>query len=116
VPENKDQNLKKLHIRAKLPRYVRYAALALLGISILIVTVGFIRERSRPSFVLKPEHAQLSKDVIAEVNGYERLETDGNLPKYSVKADRAVTYSDNHQELENVSSRCMTRAETRPTK
>ena len=86
-----------------MPRYVRFAALGILVVCIIVVAVGFIRERSRVGFQLKPEHTQLSKDVIAEVNGYERLETDANVPKYLVKADRATTFSDNHQELENVS-------------
>jgi len=39
---------------------------------------------------------------VAQVNGYERLETDGDIPKYYIKADKATTFSDNHQEMENV--------------
>ena len=103
VPEKTEHDLQRLHYRAKMPRYVRLAALCILVVCIIIVAVGFIRERSRGGFQLKPEHTQLSKDVIAMVNGYERLETDANIPKYLVKADRATTFSDNHQELENVS-------------
>ncbi|MEP7076035.1 MAG: LPS export ABC transporter periplasmic protein LptC [Acidobacteriota bacterium] len=103
MPEKNDTDLKKLHTRANLPRYVRIGALGILSVCILAVAVGFIREKNRAAFRLKPEHTQLSKDVVAEVNGYERLETDANVPKYLVKADHATTFSDNHQELENVS-------------
>ena len=46
--------------------------------------------------------AALSKDVVAEINGYERREMEGNVAKYYIKADRAVSFADNHQELENV--------------
>ncbi len=43
--------------------------------------------------------AELSQDVVAEVVGYERRETDGEKLKYYIKADRAKTFTDNHQEL-----------------
>jgi LPS export ABC transporter protein LptC/lipopolysaccharide transport protein LptA len=102
MADSKTQNLTGLHFRAKLPRYVGYSAIAALFVAALIVTVGFFRERNRVSFHLKSEHTQLSKDVVAEVNGYERLETEGDRPKYYIKADRATTFSDNHQEMENV--------------
>ena len=45
---------------------------------------------------------ELSKDVIAEINGFERLESEGDIKKYYIKADRARTYADKHQEMENV--------------
>ena len=89
-------------LRAKLPQYFRYAAIGAIGVVLLAVVVGFYRERSKSPFKLKSEHAQLSTDVVAEVNGYERLESDGGLSKYYIKADYAKTFSDNHQELENV--------------
>ncbi|CAN5427048.1 hypothetical protein BH10ACI1_BH10ACI1_18800 [soil metagenome] len=45
---------------------------------------------------------ELSKDVVAAVNGYERTETEGEAKKYFIKADKATTFADNHQEMENV--------------
>lgn len=101
MADTKTQNIKGLHFRAKVPRYIGYSAIGILCLAVLIVTVGFFRERSRATFHLKSEHTQLSKDIVAEVNGYERLETDGDIPKYYVKADKATTFSDNHQEMEN---------------
>ncbi len=51
---------------------------------------------------MKGYPTELSKDVVAQVNGYERRETDGDVVKYYIKADKATTFTDNHQELENV--------------
>ena len=99
MAERKDR---KFELRAKLPAIMRVAAVALIGVTVLALIVGFYRQRNNTGFRLKPEHTQLSNDVIAEVNGYERLESDGDVRKYYVKADHAKTYSDNHQELDNV--------------
>jgi LPS export ABC transporter protein LptC len=101
VPDNSRKNV-DFRIRAKLPQYFRIGALAAIAATIGIVILGFYRERNKPTFHLKSEHTQLSNEVVAEVAGYERLETDGEVPKYFVKADKARTYSDNHQELENL--------------
>ena len=102
MPENTPPNQKEFQLRAKLPQYFRIAAICAIGITILAVVAGFYRARSRSSFKLKSEHTQLSTDVVAEVHGYERLETDGGITKYFIKADHARTFSDNHQELENM--------------
>ena len=96
------EKLKQYQFRAKLPQIIRYAAVIVLGVTLIAVIVGFYRERNRSGFKLKNEHTRLSTEVVAEVNGYERLETDGDMPKYFIKADHAKTFSDNHQELENV--------------
>ena len=45
---------------------------------------------------------ELSENVLAEVSGYERRESEGDVVKYYIKADKAKTFTDNHQELENV--------------
>src|ERR1035437_1179197 len=93
--------INSFHLRAKLPRLFRYAAIVLLAVTVLVVVAGFYRARSKTPFKLKGEQAQLSTEVTAEVNGYERLETEGDLAKYYIKADHAKTFSDNHQEFEN---------------
>ncbi len=102
VPENKTHNPKQYSLRAKMPLYFRMAAAGALLVAIVVVGIGFYRERSKASFKLKSEHTQLSTDVVSEINGYERLETDNGVTKYFIKADHAKTFSDNHLELDNV--------------
>lgn len=97
-----EKTQKNYTLRAKLPQYARIGAIGAMCLVVLALVVGFYRERARPQFKLKPEHANLSMDVVAEVNGYERLESEEGVPKYFIKADYAKTFSDNHQELQNV--------------
>lgn len=68
----------------------------------LAVAIGFYRSSGQPEFRMKSGPASLSKDVVAVVNGYERREMEGDVVKYYIKADKGTTFSDNHQELENV--------------
>lgn len=85
-----------------MPLFFRVGAVLAILVAIGIVIVGFYRERSRAAFNLKSEHTKLSTDVVSEVNGYERLESENGIAKYLVKADFARTFSDNHLELQNV--------------
>src|SRR3954463_4483267 len=97
-----EANLKSYRIRANLPRIARYLAVIALAVAVVVVLAGFYRGGTRSEFKLKSEHTHLSTDVVAEVNNYERLETDQGTPKYYIKADHAKTFSDNHQELRNL--------------
>lgn len=101
MAERTVEKIQSYDFRAKMPKILRYSALAAAGVIVLVVAASFYTARSKPAFKFKPEHAHLSTDVIAEVNGYERTESDGSTPKYYIKADTARTFSDNHQELEN---------------
>ncbi|MEO8648519.1 MAG: LPS export ABC transporter periplasmic protein LptC, partial [Acidobacteriota bacterium] len=94
--------MKRFEFRASLPKYFRLAAVGALVLTVLMVVIGFYRSRNNPEFRMKGFPTTLSKDVIAEINGYERRETEGNVVKYYIKADKAITFTDNHQELENV--------------
>ncbi|MEQ1605602.1 MAG: LPS export ABC transporter periplasmic protein LptC [Pyrinomonadaceae bacterium] len=85
-----------------MPLYFRIAAVAAILIAVIVVGIGFYRERSKAAFKLKSEHTQLSDQVVTEVNGYERRETDDGVTKYFIKADHAKTFLDNHLELQNV--------------
>jgi len=102
VSEVKRPNIQKLQKRARLPEYFRYGAIGAIVLIVLAIGIGFYLARNNTDFRLKPEDAKLSKDVIAEVSGYERTESDGDVKKFYIKADKAKTFSDNHQELENV--------------
>lgn len=103
APDNgKRPDIQKLQKRAALPKYFRFGAIVALCATVLAIGIGFYLARKNADFRLKPEDAKLSKDVVAQVNGYERMETDGDVKKFYIKADKATTFSDNHQELENV--------------
>ena len=97
MAETKRQNIKKLQRRANLPKYFRFGAIFALCLTILIIGIGFYRARNFQEFRMKGFPTELSKDVVAVVNGYERTETEGDVKKYFIKADKATTFADNHQ-------------------
>ncbi len=82
---------------------MRSASIVLIALVLVIVGVGFYKGSFYEEFRMKGlKSLKLSKDKVAEVSGYERRESENGVPKYFIKADRASTFSDNHQELENV--------------
>ncbi len=85
-----------------MPRVFRYVAIGLLVVTVLAVLLGFYRASKNPEFRMQGFPTLLSKDVVASINGYERREMDGDIAKYYIKADKAVSFADNHQEMENV--------------
>lgn len=102
MAETKKSEIKKLHIRAALPRYFRIGAVGVLALTVIAIGIGFYRSLNNAEFRMKGFPTSLSKDVVASVNGYERREVEGDVVKYYIKADKATTFADNHQELENV--------------
>ena len=102
MKENKSDQVGRLQLKAGLPKAIGSAAIVL-----LLATIGFIgysayRSRSNPDFRMRGFPTTLSKDVVAVINGYERKEMDGDHARYVIRADRATSFADNHQELENV--------------
>ncbi len=85
-----------------MPLFFRIGAVGAILAAVIVVVIGFYREQSKAAFKLRSEHTQLSTDVVSEVNGYERLETDDGVTKYFIKADHAKTFADNHLELQSV--------------
>ena len=103
MPENQRKKTKNLALRARMPLVFRVLAVfALVGI-VIAIGVGFYLNYGRPEFRMKGfKELKLSEDVIAEINGYERREMEGERLKYYIKADKATTFADNHQEMENI--------------
>jgi LPS export ABC transporter protein LptC len=102
MPEKQTNKIQNFRFRAQMPLIVRVIAIVALAATIIAIGVGFYRNRNNQEFRMKSLPATLSKDVEAVVTGYERRETDGDVVKYYIKADKATTYTDKHQELENV--------------
>ncbi len=100
--KNQRKNIKNLEFRARLPLYARGFAIFGLITTVLAIGVGFYLSRNNREFRMKNFPATLSKDVLAEVSNYERRETENGVLKYYLKAGNAKTFTDNHQELENV--------------
>jgi LPS export ABC transporter protein LptC len=101
VAEN-TQTAKNLEFRANLPKYFRLAAIGIFALAVIGIGIGFYSARNVTEFRMIGFPTSLSKDVVAQVNGYERRESEGDIVKYYIKADKATTFSDNHQEMENV--------------
>ncbi len=97
-----EKTKKKYQLRAKFPFILRVAAIFGLAATILVIGIGFYFNIGKDEFRLKPQHTQLSEDVVGVVKGYERRESDNGNLKYFIKADQATTFSDEHQELQNV--------------
>ncbi len=102
MPENKTQKLKDFQFRAKLPLIVRVFAIFGLAATVFAIGIGFYMARNNREFRMKGFPTELSKDVEAEVIGYQRREIEGDFVKYFIKADKATTFTDKHLELENV--------------
>jgi len=102
MPQKQANKIQNFKFRAQMPLIIRVVAVVALAATIIAVGIGFYRSRNNAEFRMKSMPATLSKDVEAVVSGYERRETDGDVVKYYIKADKATTYTDKHQELENV--------------
>lgn len=85
-----------------MPRAFRFGAIGLLVVTVIVVLLGFYRASKNPEFRMQGFPTSLSKDVVASISGYERREMDGDIAKYYIRADKAISFADNHQELENV--------------
>ena len=102
MAQTQRKNAKNLKLRAQMPVIVRGFAIFALIATVLAIGIGFYLARNNREFRMKGFPTELSKDVVAEVNGYERRETENGVDKYYITADKATTFTDNHQELENV--------------
>lgn len=102
VAAKKRRRASFVELRARFPLILRYAALAGLILTIAAAAVGYWRARDSKDFVMQGGAPQLSNEVIAVVNGYERRVTEGDRLKMLVRADRETTYADQRHELDNV--------------
>lgn len=92
-----------LGLRARVPMITRLVAFALLLSGIALVGVSYYKLRNVEKFKARSEKAELSKEVVGEVDGYEHRVTKNDRSYLLVKASHDKTFSDGHHELTNVS-------------
>lgn len=102
VPGKKSETVNQFQLRARLPKIFGLAAAAVLVVTVGLIAYSIFFRVPDPAFRMSNFPANLSQDVVATVNGYERREMDGQRTLYFIRADKATSFSDNHQELENV--------------
>ncbi|MBX3299207.1 MAG: LPS export ABC transporter periplasmic protein LptC [Acidobacteria bacterium] len=90
----------KLH--TSLPRVVGYAALALAAVAVVVAVISIATRKQLAVSSFDDLRSRLSKDVIAEVSGYERLESEAGLPKFLIRASSSRTFADQHQEFDDL--------------
>ncbi|HEX7176306.1 MAG TPA: LPS export ABC transporter periplasmic protein LptC [Pyrinomonadaceae bacterium] len=89
--------------RARAPLVARVLALLALFGGIAFIGVSVYRSRGVEKFVMRGGAAELSKDVVRVVEGYEHREMKDNRLHILLRASREITYTDGHHELEDVS-------------
>lgn len=89
-------------LRARLPLVARVLALLFLCAGVAAVVVSLYRSRGLKEFVMRSGPAELSKEVVRVVEGYEHREMKDNRLHILLRADKQITYTDGHHELENV--------------
>ncbi len=100
--ENAENRIEKYNLRARFPGLLRAGAIAVLAAVVLVVVIGFYFGSFRKEFRMRGLPAVLSDNVVAVVEGYERKESEDSKLRYSIKASRATTFDDKHQELLDV--------------
>jgi lipopolysaccharide export system protein LptA len=92
-----------VELRARLPLILRYLALAALIGAVIYLAVGYWRARNNKNFVMISGDPQLTNEVVAVINGYERRVTDANGKlQLFIKADKETTFADGRHELDNI--------------
>src|SRR5947209_2731881 len=89
-------------LRIAAPKFVRVLALCLLACGLAAVAISYWRLRGHTEFRLRPGQAQLSTEVVGDIHNLEHREMKGDRLWVVLTADRDLTYSDGHHELENV--------------
>ena len=93
---------KRFRRLSAVPTLLRIIGISGVAAACLAVIAGFYFSGSDGTFRSKDFPTALSKNVIGVIEGYDRKTSVDGVPKYSVKASKATTFDDNHQEFENV--------------
>ena len=89
-------------LRIAVPKFVRVLALALLACGVAAVAISYWRLRNHTEFRMRAGQAQLSTEVVGDIRNLEHREMKGDRLWVVLTADRDLTFSDGHHQLENV--------------
>jgi LPS export ABC transporter protein LptC/lipopolysaccharide transport protein LptA len=87
---------------AKLPAALKVTSAFVLILTFAAIGAGIYHSRNIQNFVLKGGKPELSMNVVAIVENYERRVTNKDKLQLLVRADRETTYEDGRHELENI--------------
>lgn len=102
IAPRKRRRVSFVELRAGFPLVLRYAAIAALILTVALVGIGYWNARNNKDFVMHGGAPQLSNEIRAVVNGYERRVTEGDKLKMLVRADRETIFADDRHELDNI--------------
>lgn len=102
MQEIKRRKVFGLGVRARLPLVVRYVSLAALAGVIVYVIVGYRRAPGLREFVMRGGAPELARTVEREVYNFERRFSEGERLRVLLRANKEITYTDGHHELEGV--------------
>ena len=91
-----------LGLRIVAPKFLRVLAFALLACGVAAVAISYWRLRNHEDFRMKAGQAQLSTEIVADTSNLEHREMKDGRLWVVLKADRDLTFSDGHHQLENV--------------
>lgn len=102
MQEIRRRKVSGLGLRIAAPKLGRALALLLLVAGLVAVGISYWRLKDNTTFRLRPGQAQLSNEVVGVIDHLEHREMKGERLWVLLKADKDVTYSDGHHQLENV--------------
>jgi LPS export ABC transporter protein LptC/lipopolysaccharide transport protein LptA len=91
-----------LGLRIAGPKFARVLALALLACGVAAVAISYWHLRNHEEFRMKAGQAQLSTEIVGDTTNLEHREMKNGRLWIVLKADRDLTFSDGHHQLENV--------------
>jgi LPS export ABC transporter protein LptC/lipopolysaccharide transport protein LptA len=102
VQELSRRRSRVIWLRARVPVFTRYIALAILILGVLYAAISYYRLRNYSPFRMMHGSPELSKQIEGITHGYERRIMKGERVWIILKAARDIVYSDKHHELEEV--------------
>src|SRR4051794_2015529 len=102
MQEIRHRKVTGMGLRVAAPKLMRVLALLLLAGGVAAGFISYRRMKNHTEFRLRPGQAQLSTEVVGEINNLEHTEMKEGRLWVVLKADKDLRFSDGHHKLENV--------------